>query len=271
MTLLEESDEFALIVSPYVKVLKWHKLIKKLENLKRRNIPHQFIIRDDVKGNFNSYNELEELQIEYIAIPNLHCKLYMNEKYAIVSSMNLLFSSEINSIELAYQTETDEEYLELKTFCERHLGVDFNINEDSQIEHGTDEDWRDLVYQTLSNSINSRVILSQKDGGLNINTTKNNYAPFIWNSKVNRLRVSGVLTQKEYDFLFSNMHVLPKIEGLKFEIVDGRKKHYNTIWGTFERPLNTRHLDEADPKESYFLADSIVQFVLAVDEFKWSM
>lgn len=194
MTLLEESDEFALIVSPYVKVLKWHKLIKKLENLKRRNIPHQFIIRDDVKGNYNTFNELEELQINYIAIPNLHCKLYMNEKYAIVSSMNLLFSSEINSIELAYQTETEEEYLELKTFCERHLGVNFSLEKQPKTNIVPDVDWRDLVYDILSNSINNRISLSQKDSDFIVNTGKNNYSGFIWNSKDNRLRISGILT-----------------------------------------------------------------------------
>lgn len=110
MTLFDESDEFVLIVSSYVKILRWYKLLKKLENLKRRKIKHSFIIRDDFSGNSNSFKELDELGIGFTAIPDLHCKLYMNEKYVIVSSMNLLLSSEINSIELAYQTETKEEY-----------------------------------------------------------------------------------------------------------------------------------------------------------------
>jgi len=44
MTLIEESDEFVVIVSPYVKISKWYKLVKKFEKLNTKNIPVIFVI-----------------------------------------------------------------------------------------------------------------------------------------------------------------------------------------------------------------------------------
>ena len=111
MTLIEESDEFVIIVSPYVKISKWYKLLKKIENLKKRNIPMEFYVRED-KNNYNSFNELNQFNLKFNAVSDLHAKLYINEKYAIVGSMNLLLSSEINSLEIAYQTESEKEYNE---------------------------------------------------------------------------------------------------------------------------------------------------------------
>ena len=39
MTLIDESDEFVVIVSPYVQVKKWTKLKNTLSSLKKKNIP----------------------------------------------------------------------------------------------------------------------------------------------------------------------------------------------------------------------------------------
>ena len=73
LTLLEESDEWVILVSPYMK------------------------------------------------IPHLHSKLYMNEKSGIVTSMNCLLSSEINSLEIGYSTETPQEYKELLHYYQRYI------------------------------------------------------------------------------------------------------------------------------------------------------
>lgn len=270
MTLLDESDEFALLVSPYVKILKWHKLLKKLENLGNRNIPLVFVVREDA-GNANSFDELDKLGISYEPRKNLHCKLYLNEKYGIVSSMNLLWSSEVNSLELAYQTETDQEYQELISFCKRYLEIDVNTFFQSPNQEQLGVDWRDLLYETLTASIGRPVKLNQKAEELSINTTRNNYTAFIWNSKINRLRISGILTQREFDALQYDSRLLPRIKGLELELIDGKRRHYNTIWGTLDRSLNTRTLEEADPNEVSLLSESIANFVLAIDELKMSL
>ena len=108
-TLLDESDERVIIVSPYIKIASWHKLTKKLRELNSRNIPVDIYVRDDPE-NKATYNDLRILGLPYKKIPYLHSKLYMNEKQGILTSMNLLLSSEINSLEVACNTEHQKDF-----------------------------------------------------------------------------------------------------------------------------------------------------------------
>jgi len=120
LTLLEESKERVIIVSPYVKISKWHKLMHRINALKSRGIPIILYVRDDPE-NMATYKDLDQLELKYERIPFLHCKFYMNEKRGIITSMNLLISSEINSLEIGYVTENRQEYIELLDFYHKHI------------------------------------------------------------------------------------------------------------------------------------------------------
>lgn len=267
MTLIEESDKFVIIVSPYIKISKWYKLLKKLEKLKSRNIPTYFIIRES-ESNQISFQELEGLGMTYQAIPDLHCKLYLNEKQVIVSSMNLLNSSEINSLEIAYSTENDKEYQELIEFCERYLNIDFNNIGNNATEVDDSFDWRLYVSNTLTTEIGKPIRIQQDDNNYTINTGKNNYSCFISNEKQNHLRFSGILSGKEFDFLYSQSKNIPHIPGIKMEIIKGGKGYYDMIWGTYEIPLKSRDLDNLSNGEHMIVSEKIIDFVLEIDNFK---
>jgi len=118
MTLLEEADKQVIIVCPYYKVTKWYKLLNCLEELKKRKIDIEFYVREK---EWESINELEAIGFTPIAIKNLHTKLYKNDKYAIVSSMNLHVSSDTNSLDIALKTQTVEEYEELVNYYKRYI------------------------------------------------------------------------------------------------------------------------------------------------------
>lgn len=122
LTLLEESDERVILVSPYMKISKWYRFIHKLNDLKTRRILAEIYVRDD-PDNHATYRDLDQLALQYIKIPHLHTKLYMNEKNGIVTSMNLLLSSEINSLEIGYSTEDPQEYKELLHYYQRYIRV----------------------------------------------------------------------------------------------------------------------------------------------------
>ncbi|MCR9133054.1 MAG: hypothetical protein NXI08_10780 [bacterium] len=263
MTLIEESDEYVIIVSPYVKISKWYKLLKKFDNLSNRNIPVEFIIRDD-HTNQASFNELNKLGFRYHAIKDLHCKLYLNEKYAIVSSMNLLLSSEINSLELAYQTETEAELKELTDFCKRYLSIDFSNSSGSNI-YGN---WYDFVCKSISESIGRNVSIHQKNGSIELNTGTNNYSAFIWNAKHNHLRITGILSVKEYEYLTGNKQFIPEVKGMNIELQKGGKGYYDTIWGTLDFKLRSRDLNNVLEKEKTIISDIIIEFILKIDEYK---
>jgi hypothetical protein len=265
MTLIEESDEFVILVSPYVKISKWYKLIKKLEKLDSRNIPVEFIIRDD-ETNQRSFQELNDLGIRYSAIKDLHCKLYINEKYAIVSSMNLLLSSEINSLELAYQTENDIEYQELKEFCERYLSIDFDKT--NVQNEPFNMDWKDHVCNYLREKNGTNIWVEQQEGAFLVNTGINNYTSFILSEKQNYLRMSGILSRKEFEFLKYNKSSMPLVEGLKLELIDGKTRHYDTIWATSEKPLNSYDLNNVYDNEKPLVAEQVTNFIIEIDNFK---
>jgi len=122
LTLLDESDERIIIVSPYMKISKWYKFVQKFNELKTRRILTDIYVRDD-PDNTATYRDLDQLALEYKKIPHLHSKLYLNERYGIVTSMNLLLSSEINSLEIGYATETWSEYNDLLRYYHRYIHI----------------------------------------------------------------------------------------------------------------------------------------------------
>ncbi len=118
MTLLDEADEKVIIVSPYCDFENWIRLRNRFKALKDRSIDIEFY----VKANKNdTIEEVKKIGINPICVPNLHAKLYMNEKTAIVSSLNLLRDSEIYSIDIGYKTSNKEEYDELVEFHNRYI------------------------------------------------------------------------------------------------------------------------------------------------------
>ena len=120
LTLIDESNEWLVLVSPYMKISKWYKLINKIKTLKSRNILLEIYVRDD-RENTSTYRDLDQLSLQYKKVPHLHSKLYLNERNGIITSMNLLLSSEINSLEIGYSTDTWEEYNDLLGFYHRYI------------------------------------------------------------------------------------------------------------------------------------------------------
>lgn len=282
MTLIEESDKYILIVSPYVKVSKWYKLLKKLNQLKDRNIQTEFIIRDDIT-NQRSFDELDEIGVRYKAIPDLHCKLYLNEKYAIVSSMNLLLSSEINSLELAYRTETIEEYEELIDFCKRHLDVSFNksiqleesatpklTNEITKVDYSKYYFWPECIEDELSKSLQYFVKLNEENGKLNIKIGNNNFYCYIWQPKIDiyALAITGILSKKEYNYLSNNLDKLPMINDSHIGLTDGGSRNYDTIRLDLNIPLRSENLLRVYNEDRPVVFNTITSFIQKVERIK---
>ena len=64
---------------------------------------------------------LEQLGINLILINDLHAKLYLNENYGILTSQNIVYYSDINSIDIAHQTENNSEKKELVDFINKYI------------------------------------------------------------------------------------------------------------------------------------------------------
>ena len=86
MTLIDQAKEQLIIVSLYNKFTYWKKLTQRIDKAKQRGVKIKWYIRKNVE---NNVEQIRQIGIEPIEIENLHCKLYLNEQNAVVTSMNL--------------------------------------------------------------------------------------------------------------------------------------------------------------------------------------
>lgn len=261
LTLFEEADEKVIIVSPYCKIAKWYKLTAKLKSLLERNIEIEFYVRE---GEFETIQEIEQVGIEPICIKGLHSKIYMNEKEAIVSSMNLLLSSEMNSLEIAYKTTNGEEYNELFDYYKRYIKQtsleDVNIN-------------KDYLFETILNKFESIRIYENKNQ-LAFKTNNNNYSCFIWKSNKNnenKFRISGILSQKEFE---SSKHLKDEIQertNLEIEFLESGNANgygYNSVWATSKDILETQSINYLKQSDLIKITDYIIDFITEIQKIK---
>ena len=105
-TLLVEADKTFISVSPYLDLSSWKKMIKCLEKSSSK-IDIFFYYREIKEIDKQLLNRIN---VKLIHVPNLHAKMYFNEKECIVSSMNLYEFSDLNSIEIATLYSKKEDY-----------------------------------------------------------------------------------------------------------------------------------------------------------------
>lgn len=274
LTLFDEADKEVIIVSPYCKIQKWYRLLSKLNSLQERKINIEFYIRDG-EENIESYEEVKRAGIIPIKIKNLHCKLYMNEKTAIFSSMNLLLSSEINSLELAYKTENEKEYEELLDFCNRYIRisnknieVDENYSHKGGVRNENPEFNRNLMFNKLSNL--GIVNVYENRNELSIKTRRNSYAGFIYSkTRENKLlRINGILSRKEFEYAKRIVADIERNTNLRIECVSGGNGYYDTIWATSDKFLKTIIINEPLEQEAEYIGECLAKFISEVEKIK---
>jgi len=269
MTLIDESDKYAILITPYVKISEWKKLTKKIDSLIARKVQLRFYIREDA-SNKGSFEELDNLNYPYTSLPNLHCKIYLNEKYGIVTSMNLLLSSELNSLEIGYITDTPEEHQELIEYCKRYFTITVSTKKEKSI-HFTKESWKKHILKNLEENLNEPVRYNNDDSEYKISTFHNNYDFSIEHeNKVNSFSIGGVLSSKEFEVGQDYIDSFKKATGLNIELTDGGIGYYCMVWGTLDKKLKSSDINELVDEEKELIADKIIKFVTAIDKFKTS-
>lgn len=120
MTLIDEAEKELIIVSPYNNLTGWNKLINRIKKAQSQGVDISWYTRKNNVEKNNS-EEVRSIGIEPVLVDDLHAKIYMNEDYAIFTSMNMSKISDEKSIDIGYITENRTEYEELyKTFV-RHI------------------------------------------------------------------------------------------------------------------------------------------------------
>jgi len=265
--IIYEAKERLVIVSPYVNFSNWERLATELKNAKKRGVQIDFYVRNEPE-NSKSWEQVVELGIKPSLVPNLHAKFYFNEMNGIISSMNLLSSSNSNSIEIACKLETKDEIEVLKRFVN-----DFILpNESNEIPDNDDlylskEKFTVALEKYLSNFLKSRTSIYYKNGLFSINTLSNKFDLSI-DKLNNSIIIRGIISAEEADKF--------ETEGAKFftsnyfrcKLIRGGNGSYDTFGAFSKVRLSNSFLDNLRVNEKKELISEITHFFECYRDFK---
>lgn len=120
MTLIDNAQTELILVSPYINIDNWSKFKKCLQRAINRGVNITIYARENATQNLET---IKAFNINICLVKDLHAKIYLNEKYAIASSQNLIQYSDDNSIDFGYSTETEEERQQLRNFISQYMFV----------------------------------------------------------------------------------------------------------------------------------------------------
>src|SRR5690606_11279893 len=98
INLIHQAKEYLILVSPYIDIQKWDAFKTEFTKAQIRGVKISIYIRY-YTGNLKSWKQLEAFGIKPKLIEGLHAILYFNEHIGIVTSMNLLNSSNLSALE----------------------------------------------------------------------------------------------------------------------------------------------------------------------------
>jgi hypothetical protein len=262
---MEEADERLVIISPYYNLSNWTKLINTLQNVISRGIAPEVYVREN-EG--KSIQELRAIGIEPQLIPRLHTKLYFNEKYAIVSSMNLTQSSDDLSLDIAMKSENVEEYQKLLEYYNRYIVR-------AALKHTPERplpkvnrfiDWRAELEQCLTKVFNATVYITEYEQNLQIKG-RNNYEVDLNSYWDKPLKLSGILSGREYAFAKKNARNLFEASNMTIELREGRNNNYDTICGKIGG-FRSKSFPHFQPDEGSNLVEVVVGFISGIEQMK---
>ncbi len=118
MTLIDNAQTELILVSPYINIDNWSKFKKCLQRAIDRGVNITIYARENATQNLET---IKSFNVNVCLVKDLHAKIYLNDKYAIASSQNLIQYSDDNSIDFGYSTETEEERQQLRSFISQYL------------------------------------------------------------------------------------------------------------------------------------------------------
>jgi hypothetical protein len=264
LNLIHEAEEYLILVSPYVNFNNWESIKVAIKNAANRNIKIKFYTRLD-NENFKSWEQIEALEIQPKLVKNLHSKLYFNEKTGIVTSMNLLTSSNLNAMEFGAIYNTANELQELKSYVKKYLEP--NVEKEKPNDEDlyiAKEKFQILTQSYLSRSLNSGVSCKWQNGGMIINA-KNIF--YINLDKVrNNFSISGVVSGLESGY-FNTFKKDSKLNNLELNN-EGEEGSMSSFVGFTKKSFSHNNFDFLSVNEKKEILAYTLGFIIELTEFK---
>lgn len=264
LEVIHEAEEYLILVSPYVDFTNWEGMKKAIQSAFTRNVKIKFYVRFEDK-NFKSWEQIEALGIIPKLVKNLHTKLYFSEKKGIVTSMNLLTSSNLNAIEFGSIYNTSEEMNELKSYVKKylepHIEAEKPNDEDLYIAK---EKFQILLENFLSNILESRVNCRWQKNALLISANNTYYLSL---DKVkNKIVISGIVSSIEYE-QFGLFCANSALDSFELSCV-GAESSLSSILAISKKSYSNNNFDFLMVKEKRDILDHTSQFIQEMKALK---
>jgi hypothetical protein len=264
LEVIHEAQEYLILVSPYVDFTNWEGMKKAIQSALTRNVKIKFYVRFEDK-NFKSWEQIEAFGIVPKLVKNLHTKLYFSEKVGIVTSMNLLTSSNLNAIEFGSVYNTAEEMNELKSYVKKYLEPHIEAEKPNEDDlYIAKEKFQILLENFLSNILESRVNCRWQKGTLLINANNTYYLSL---DKVrNTLDISGIVSglEGEQFRMFCANSTLNNCD----IFCGGSGDSISSFSATSKQSYSNSNFDFLMVKEKKEILDYTLQFIQEMKAFK---
>lgn len=267
LDIIYEAREYVILVSPYVNLKNWDRLSVELQNAQKRGVRIDFFVRNEPE-NAKSWEQLAQIGIKARLVSNLHAKFYFNEKFGLISSMNLLSSSNSNSIEIATKLTEEQELGELKRFVKDFIG----INEINSLPSEDDlylskEKFTIVLQNFIGDNLKTHTNIYYKQGTFCINALNNQFYLDI-NKVDNLIAITAVVAGKEADFFEKQKSQYFKSKYFDYTLQRGSGNSYDTIAAFSKKRLSNSYLNNLRVNEKKELICEITEFLYCIKELK---
>lgn len=128
ITLIREAKERLTLISPYVTLLAEDRVGRAVREALSRKVKVSIVVRRDdqtplKEGFAEAMRPLVEMGLQLFGVPGLHAKLYRSESTVLVTSLNLLGSSFLNTIEIGLWSQDPRALRETEAFIKREIAA----------------------------------------------------------------------------------------------------------------------------------------------------
>jgi phosphatidylserine/phosphatidylglycerophosphate/cardiolipin synthase-like enzyme len=120
LAIVTNASRGVTFVTPYLGL--WVHLKNAMEEAIARGVAISFVVRAGEKKQIQEVKWLRDHKIRVYEVPNLHAKIYFNERQVLVSSMNIYDASTTNSLEFAMLVRNEKDARKLREYVIRMAG-----------------------------------------------------------------------------------------------------------------------------------------------------
>ncbi len=120
--LIEEAQKYVILVSPFVRISKLGDLQRAIRAAVERGVAVTLVTNSEALATVDEMGELNQKAVRLFVLNELHAKVYLSEKGALVSSLNLTDASFNRSIEIGiWVPKARPEYSQILAFMRSEL------------------------------------------------------------------------------------------------------------------------------------------------------